>query len=252
MPGKMPQETELINFIVQTHQADHIPVSPGEVMATLKIGRGIELQKDDKPLTNPHAVGHFKAFNFIFQTLLGSDDFPCKTAQILTNQYHSDTALWWLRELHTLITYPVAQWGLNTGDITAPKTYECGVYRCRSRSLAFTLAPEPEQIQPLLHLWLCDISRFHDEIKHKTSNPYGLSRAEAEQLYHKPLEAQLFMSCLQPFENGNNLVARLVENALRLQWGLPWKQPAQDTSAIERLGAYQTTGFAKWMKALNS
>jgi hypothetical protein len=252
MTGNMPKENELINFIVQTHQLDHVPLSPAEVNATLKIGRGLTLSEGDKPVTNPYAVGHFKAFTFMFQNLIGSVDFPCKSSQTLINQYHSDTSLWWLRELHTTIMYPVALWGQQTGDMNAPKTYECGVYRCRPRQLAFTNAPEPEQIQPLLHLWLLDIATFHEEIKGKITNPYGLTRTEAEQLYHKPIEAQLFLSCLQPFEDGNNRIARLVENALRLQWGLPWKQPREDGDAITRLGQYQTNGFSKWLRALKS
>ena len=247
MPGIIPKEDELMQFIVQTHTIDHIPVTAKDVATTLKIRRGGQLMEGESPVKNPYVTGHFDAFNFIFHTLIGSVDFPCKSLVALTNHYHSDTALWWLRELHTKVIYPVAQhFGLQ-GDVSAPKTYECGVYRCQPRMLAFTNAPEPEQIQQLLHLWLLDIATFHEQIKGKIHNPYGLSRSEAEQLYFKPLESQMFISCLQPFEHGNNQISRLVENALRLQWGLPWKMPQNQ---MKQLGEYQTTGFSKWLRRL--
>ena len=250
MPGKMPSEQDLIYFIVQTHEAEHQPVDIGEVQHTLAIRRG-----QANGATNPFAMGHFDAFNYLFKSMVATQDFPCKDSSLLVNQYESHTALYWLRELHTAAMYPIASQLLQMGmglEANTIKTYECGVYRVRPKQLAFSIAPEPEQIQPLLHLWLRDIANFHDQIKDKISNPYGLSRAEAEQLIAKSEEACLFLSCLQPFEDGNNRIARLVENALRVKWYLPWKScmKQEQIKTMDKLTAYQMDGMKKWIRQL--
>jgi hypothetical protein len=249
MPGKPPSEQELLTYVVQTHDADRIQVTLREIQHTLAIRRG-----QVQGATNPHAVGHLEAFNFIFKSLVNSQDFPCKDVRLLKNRYDSDTSLWWLRELHTIMMYPVASQAVTMGMSLRENTIqpgECGVYRVRPRNLAFAKAPDPEQIQPLLHAWLTDIATFNDEIKDKISNPYGLDRTEAEQLYQKSFDANLFLSCLQPFEDGNNRIARLIENALRLKWNMPWKPcSSQDPKTMDALSRYQTEGMKKWMKLI--
>jgi hypothetical protein len=217
---------------------------------TLAIRRG---QTQGHP--NPYAQGHFDAFNFVFQTLVGSTDFPCKDSLLLTNEYNSDNALYWLRELHTLIMYPIASQSTSLGiglESTTIKPHECGTYRIYPKTLAFCQAPNPEQIKPLLHLWITDLTNYHESIKDKIGNLLSFSRDEADTLYRKTEEANLFLSCLQPFQDGNNRVARLVENALRLQWGIPWKNypKSEHNKFVQTLGTYQLNGFQDWVRKL--
>ena len=176
--------------------------------------------------------------NFIFKQLVDSPDFPCKSSETLTNQYHSETALWWLRELHSIITVPVVEWSQHIGDISSPKLYSCGVYRSQPAMSFMGSAPLPEQIPLLLHNWLLDISTFHEGVKPKIATPHGLTQTECEQIYTQSLNAASFMSCVQPFENSNNLIGRLVENIFRVCWRLPWKQPDKQDVIQRRLAEY--------------
>jgi hypothetical protein len=240
-----PTQQELLYFILQNNEADHIPLTMAEIQNTLSIRRN-----ETQGTLNPYAQGHFDSFNFIFKSLINSDDFPCKDSSILVNQYHSSSVLFWLRELHTLLMYPIATSSLSMD--TNIKTYQCGTYRVYPKNLAFTQAPMPEQIEPLLHCWLVDIASFHDSIKTKVDNPYGLTKEESDLVFAKSLEANYFFSCLQPFEDGNNRLARIIENALRVKWYLPWKSCSQQEHQrfITKMSDYQTRGFKEWLKKI--
>jgi hypothetical protein len=246
MPIHLPDIKEVIEYIILTNRADHIEITNDDVQKAMKKIHPI----------NPYVEGHFKAFNFA-QQLADSPDFPAKDMSLLTNQHTSHTCLYWLRELHILMMYPIAQFGKNNSTQTGQyfiKNHEVGTYRVTPKMLAFAPAPPPETIPQLLHLWLRDITELDHEIKDKVDNPYGLTQSQGNRLFDKLDESCLFLSCLQPFEDGNNRIAKLVENVLRLRWRMPWRTiyGVENDTFIRKLTAYQEEpdGFARWIKQL--
>jgi hypothetical protein len=82
--------------------------------------------------------------------------------------------------------------------------------------------PDPLNIMEHLLSWAQDLSNFHNE--HRRLIDYGrYNDDDLSLLINKAYEANLRISCIKPFTDGSNRVGRLVENLLRLNWGLPWK-----------------------------
>lgn len=249
---KQPDIEAIYSYIIQTHQSDHINVTMTHINAALAKSAPLKGQTGGEGVEKVCCIGHFKAINYALQ-IAGTIDFPAKDISVLTSEYVSHNALYWLRELHTLMMYPVADYGLKngTGQLFI-QTNQCGTYRYTPKQLAFAPAPAPEQIQKLLHAWLKDILELDADIKDKVDNPYGLTPAQGSQMIQKSKEATFFLSCLQPFEDGNNRVAKLVENMLRLRWRMPWKtiHGPQQEEFMRDLTNYQQspTGFMRWLK----
>jgi len=247
-----PEIEEIYSYIIQTHKADHIDVTKEHIKFAL--GQ-IQVQKGERALEGVEkscCIGHFKAINYTIQ-LAGSFDFPAKEGSNLDNEFSSNQALNWLREIHSLMMYPIAEYGLKngTGQLYIQNS-QCGTYRYTPKQLAYSPAPAPELIPKILHLWLVDINTLDLEIKDKVDNPYGLTTAQSQEMYRKVKEITPFISCLQPFEDGNNRVAKLVENAFRLRWRLPWRTIHQlELETLNRdLTAYQEKpdGFMRWVR----
>ena len=239
---KLPPESTLLDFIVATHSCDRIQLTPDVVTNTLQ-GKG-------KP--SPYIQGHRKALKFICTELVGSSDFPAKDPNILINHYHSENALYWLREIHSLVMYPVAQDNLSSG--LGIKPCECGTYRFKPKALAFSYAPEPDDVPILLHLWLKEVSELHSEVRTDIDNPYGINPEQSKRLVHTANEVSFFFGCLQPFEEGSNRVGRLVENTLRLHWYMPWDTQyggPQLDEYIKKFTVYQQTRWKEyWLRKL--
>jgi hypothetical protein len=236
----VPEQREVIYFILQSHQLDHVPLTGEEITRTLK-----------KEILNPYAEGHFKAVNYLLTQLVHSPDFPAKHPSNITNTFRTDEALFWLKELHSLCMQPVALFGEKTSNPLILKRYEVGTWRTKPKALAFNYAPAPEQILPILQHWLVELATFHLDIKDRLHNPYGLTAAEGNKLHAILRELPMFISCLQPFEDASNRIARLLENTLRLHWNLPWQQPAvgrDHEMFVRELAKYQDQEFPAWLK----
>lgn len=240
MPIHKPDIKELYAYIIHTHKADHINVSMAHIEATLNKA---ELPSIEKACVE----GHFKAINYAM-TLAVSPDFPTK---LVTNEYDSHNALFWLRDFHEHIMYPIAQFGIkNSMGQLYIQPSQIGVYRSTPKQLAFAPAPPPEAIPRLLHYWLKDIAELDAEIKDKVENPYGLTPAQGNNMFRKVKESSLFLSCLQPFEDGNNRIAKIVENTLRTRWHMPWRTlyGVEYETYCREMTQYQAEGFLRWIK----
>lgn len=255
MPIRKPDPQEYFNYIILTHQAEKIDVSMAQIKKTLAKASGKEDEQfygkknEERIMASPYAEGHFKAINYA-EKLAASTDFPAKDISVLTNEFASHTALYWLREMHTLMMYPIAKFGQdnNTGLLYLQPS-EVGTYRYKELQLAFRPAPHPELIPKLLHFWLRDITELDLEIRDKVDNPYGLTPEQGGRIFRKVKEASLFLSCLCPFSDGNNRIAKLVENTLRLRWRMPWRiiGGVESDSFIRDLAAYSESGMNKWL-----
>ena len=220
MPAKLPSQEEAFAFIAGTHDVDRIPCSYGAVFATYQ-GRS----------KNSYADGHLKALQYIFTRLIDKPDFPTKDARTLTNSFKSNLALNWLRELHYTMLAPVVsdplllnpdRQNLETNS-NLPNRNELGTYRQRQAANSYSLAPAPAFIPKILHNWLLDITVLHNEVKSKLDTAFGITKETAHKLEQTTYNSLLLLSTCQPFACCNNRLGRLVENALRLQWHLPWK-----------------------------
>jgi hypothetical protein len=249
-----PDTKELYAYIIQTHKADHIDISLQHILYALgqiKVEKG---QKALEGFEKAYCVGHFKAINYVVK-LAGSVDFPVKDGSRIDNPYQSDQSIFWLREIHTLMMYTLADYGIKngTGQLYI-QPGQCGVYRYTEKGNAFEMAPTPQQIPLILHHWLTDAQALDLEIKDKVDNPYGLTPAQSQRIFKMTNEMPMFFSCLQPFEDGNNRIGKLVENAFRLRWRLPWRiiHELEQDDYIKALMAYQEgpDGFKRWLRRI--
>lgn len=209
-----PTKDEVSRFVLNTHVVEQLKVKNQDI-TDIYSGQS----------KNPYVYGMFDGLSYALKILLGSPDFPCKDITLIQNSYRSYDALYWLRNLHSIITLPLAK-ASEQDELAIEFTVNrasVGVYRTEELSLAFTLAPSPRLIPCLLHNWLLSISTFHDQIKDKVDNPYALSREDAHKMNTLSSESCLLMAALQPFDVASNRLGRLIENLLRLTWRLPWK-----------------------------
>lgn len=218
LPIKLPEQDKAFMFIRGTHEVDGIDLSPAEINATYK-GK----------IQNPYADGHLQAINYIFN-LLDKEQFPAHSYSMLTNRFKSNMALHWLRDLHSLITTPILNSPINTdpANLQPILRSQIGTYRVTDAMNAFSLCPPPNLIPKILHNWLLDITRLNEETMEKISKPFGISRKDAMNLEKTSHETLMMFVTVQPFSVANNRLGRLVENALRLQWRLPWKVTAKN------------------------
>lgn len=233
MISKPPMD-EMVRFILLTHQVEKLTVDMDDINQALK----------RTPNPNPYVAGHFDAINYLL-SLVDSPDFPAKEPSLLTNVYRSDENLYWLRKLHLMISLPLAQVAHQSkweDELSQVKKYECGVLRNQPAANAFAMAPQPDIIPHILHLWFVKIAYLHAEVKDELPNPYGITREKSFELAKEANDSLLLFANLQPFTYGSNRLGRLIENALRLKWHLPFK-PVEPTELF--IKAVQQFGQAK-------
>jgi hypothetical protein len=234
MSTRLPSQTETFNFIVGTHAVDRVPLTGGDVANTYS-GKAT--------IPNPYADGHLQAVNFVFSKLVGKADFPARDPKLLTNRFKSDLALAWLKELNSLMLSPLlSQHAMASADPNPPQRQFIGVWRPIPAMNTFSYAPDPGILPRCMHVWLTDVATLNDEVKGKLDMSYGISRETAHRLERTAYESNLFIATAQPFVNANNRLGRLVENALRLHWRLPWKGCQRDhdyEKYTENLVTYQ-------------
>lgn len=210
---KIPTRDELLVFLEQTHTIEKVDITQKAIThATLRT-----------PEANPYVVGHFDAFNYMFKELLKSPEFPVKDAKSFATLYASNETLIWLRDLHAKMTFPfVKARNIDAWKDLSLSPQDCGVYRTNEKLLAFSMAPSPNLLPKLLHNWLVDLGSFHLKIKDNLNQAYRPKNdvSAAEKMAY---DANIFIAAVQPFEFECSRLGRLVENALRLAWHLPWK-----------------------------
>lgn len=216
MPIPYPDQTTTFSFISQTHIIDRINCSINDITATYT-------GKTGKKLVNPYAHGHLQAINYVLTQLVGKADFPARSPDYLTNRFKSELALTWLKQIHLLMLEPIAVSILSEADENAPRRNQVGSWRIVPATNSFSYCPPPQLIPKIMHLWLLKLSQFHSSIKDLLNKPFGINRQLSLKIEETAYKANLFIATAQPFTSANNRLGRLVENALRLHWHLPWK-----------------------------
>jgi hypothetical protein len=213
----MPHRHTLFEFIFHSTHLEHIYLSLNEISQTF-----------DKKDYSAYAAGHFSAINFGLTKLSADPMWPVSNALQFASESKALGYLQWLKDLHKKLMLPIAEQGdplaVDGQNITPP---DCGNYRTQPRLIGFNRRlPKPTCIPKLLHLWLSDLGRFHLQLP-KTLKP---SKDTISQTTTKAYQLGLQLQCIKPFIDGSGRVSRLVENFLRLRWGLPWKIISKDES----------------------
>lgn len=171
---------------------------------------------------------------YIVHTLLPSNDFPAKNAQ-MSNLQDSENALFWLRMIHHKIVDPLIGHALMDDFPDAPTAFQVGKYRMAPTMAVMKPAPPSDAIPKLMHNWIKAYATFHDKIKEKVANPYGIDKQTAQDIYRKSYEVNLFFCTVQPMTCLNQRMGRFLENTFRLAWHLPIKYYGSDSNDYRNL-----------------
>lgn len=232
-----PKPQEIVSWIYQTHHLERIELSMQDVNQTLQT-----------KTKNPYADGHLKALGYVFNQLI--DNFIPLPIQCLTPD-KSITYLYFLKEIHKKMMLPLCMHPVFSDDpnIVIPSTV--GQFRQSNASNTFCEAPTPNLIVPILHLWLKELADLHDRIGKRTTKPFQITAQEAKQLLDFSHNSVLLFSTVQPFQNANNKLGRIVELLLRAQWRfphMPLHQKLYD-DFIDELQDYQLKVLPQIIKA---
>lgn len=211
---KLPSQKDAFDFICGTHLVERININYSEVDKTYN---------GTAKILNPYVDGHLRAMTYIFDKLVGKQDFPARSPKFLTNRFKSDVALNWLKDLNSIMLTPLVGHPMLSQDPNTPQRQFIGVWRQIPAMNTFSVAPQPELIPKLMHTWLCDIATLNEEVFPLLNKPYDITKEKAHLMEQTAYNASMFIAVTQPFTYANNRLGRLVENALRLHWHFPWK-----------------------------
>jgi hypothetical protein len=204
-----PAQPQLFHFIMQNNLMEHIEIGMDDINKTL-----------ERKWISPYVAGHLSSINYLYE-LLNDPLFPAKDNLQWANSEKSHENLYWLRNIHQKLTKPIVDYFFKMAQTPPFSEKDCGTYRLNTRVLAMRRPlPKPTTIKPLMHLWYQQIGTFHLSILSKLKNP---DKKLLLQIEENSLKAHIQLQCIHPFVDGTGRSARLVENLLRLRWGLPWK-----------------------------
>ncbi len=203
----------LKSFVVYTNMLERIPSNIQIIEKAIK---------DGKEIGDPYAVGQFSAVNNILKNFAHQDNL-IPSSKTLFSEEKSHESLQWIRDLHSTIMTPIMNNGLKTLQQDAPLRHQIGTYRTVKKTLGRKIMPNPTSIKKHMHNLLLSLSKFNEEIDIKIKNPFMLSKMDIQTISEVCYNTNIKICCIKPFYDGSNRTARLVENTLRLYWGLPWK-----------------------------
>jgi len=214
-----PPEEKLFDFILQSNQIEHCDLTFDDVQLTLQ-----------KKAIQPYAAGHLMAIDYIISKLSSQVAWPVKHPAEYATEGDADRSLYWLREIHNRLMNPIARFPeflLSAQEAEIIDIKECGLYRnfhrkmINGKSGQDRYMPKPSGLKRLLHWWLQQLGTFHlKNLKRFACNPSIVEATSYDRMAYK---LHLQLACIHPFTDGTGRSARLIENALRLRWGLPWK-----------------------------
>lgn len=210
-----PSQDTLIAFIYHTNRIERVPMNKKIIEDTLA-------QKEP----NPYVEGHLRAITLVQQLAVDPDLLPKQVKNI----FEFDEKFSWLKRLHRNIMRPIAELSTMTIDPELIRPSEVGNYRQSIKSIRSERdnrivdieMPGPLTIREHLKDWANNICSFHNNIR-RTIDYGRYTNQDADAMIDKAYEANLQLCCIKPFTDGSNRLGRLVENLLRLNWGLPWK-----------------------------
>jgi len=205
-----PDQEMLIAYIYHTHRLDRIPMDRARIEKTL-----------GKTDSDPYVAGHLRAITLVLQ--LAEDETLLKECP---NRFQLEASIGWLKRLHRNIMRPIAELGLQAEDATVIHPSDIGVFRSQEyihrSAFGNFQAPNPYDIPELLYKWNNRVVKVQNE--NLNTIQYGMySQEEGGELANQCKKLSLELFAIRPFEDGNSATSRLVENLLRLHWGLPWK-----------------------------
>ncbi len=199
-----PSTDTLVNFIANSVKLERIQITTDVIRKTM-------MKKEGDIDADPHAVGHFKAINYAL--LLAKED------------HIFENVVEWLKRIHTNIMMPIAEHDIKTNNThlwSFPKT-QCGVLRGHDKAVGPTRMPNPARIPMLIDAWRKDLKEFDQANVTKITHPRLMTSEDIAELHRRAYQAGMDMACIKPFTDGSNRVSRVVENLIRLHFGLPWK-----------------------------
>jgi len=213
-----PTDDQLIAFIYHTIRLDRVPMDRTTIERTI---HSPEVENHD-----PYVAGQYKSIMLI-SSIAEDDIFPK-----VNNVFELDTKIPWVKRLHRNMMKPVAEFGALVLDGNLINHSQLGQFRQsvqRTESPFGTIeAPSQFHIRDLLLEWTNDIHEFEQKHLHIIRGVV-IDNETAELFVEKAEEMSLRFAAIKPFEDGNNSAARLLENLIRLHWGLPWKIVPEQT-----------------------
>lgn len=197
----VPSKDTLISFIYHTHQLERIGITYDDIHKSMTM-------KESDIQINPYACGHFKAINIV-SNLARNDN--------LLDSFD------WVKKIHETIMIPVSNHDYYTLNPEGFPRFAAGVYRTLDKRLGKLIMPSPIKIPALLDKLRIKLKELDKKLAPKMTNLRLLTPQELEDIRNTSYYANLEISCIKPFLDGSNRTARLVENCLRLHWGMPWK-----------------------------
>ncbi len=213
----MPTEEALMVYIIQTTHMENLPLEFNDIQQTL-----------NKRAVHPLVVGHLNAIKYVIK-MASTEAFPCRSRIEFADEWQSFKNTYWLRDIHTKLMEPISKYQHIRVDLNLEYPLnECGQYRLQSkflldgRNAQRRYMPRPGAIKRLLHHWHKEIAEFHLKYLPKIEQRQ-LQMNDVEALAAMARKAHMGLQCIHPFSDGTARTARLVENLLRLRWGLAWK-----------------------------
>jgi hypothetical protein len=242
-----PDQPTLFDFIIQSNGIAHLDLEYQDVLETFQ-----------KKALHPAASGHFAA---IFETikLAKNHSFPAKHPIEYETPANADKNLYWLRNLHTQVLKPVAIYGEFLPELSDyPNPKDCGTYRLTNytfidgRTGYDRPTPKPNLIKPLLHWWYKDLCTQHALWAPKLDKVGQIKLDDVEILENLAKKKHLQLLAIRPFLDANGRVARLVENALRLRWGIRWTTQLKTKTIdyVDQVMKYEDS--QEWKQVLNT
>ena len=169
---------------------------------------------------DPYVAGQLKSIMLI-SSIAENDIFPQ-----VNNVFELDTKLPWIKRLHRNMMKSVAEYGALVLDGGLINMSQVGQFRQSVQTtespFGTITAPSQFHVRDLLVEWGQDLHEFEQKHQH-IINGVVIDNDTAELFVEKAEEMSFRFSAIKPFEDGNNSASRLVENLIRLHWGLPWK-----------------------------
>ena len=211
MPRIFPNPTrdEQIAFTYHSTRIERIPLSKKDIDQTLSGSK-----------INPFVEGQLKCLN-LTKTLASNENFIPHPDNVKT--YNVLDHLEWMKNLHKNMLKTVAEYGYKMNDPNLIHPKYVGKWRDSTHWVSETQMPNPFKIKQHLHHWLLNIANFHQQYKEKIEQPHLLNQQDIINLVNQTYDANLRICCIKPFQDGSNRIARLIENILRLNFGLPFK-----------------------------
>lgn len=222
-----PGQDTIINFIVETTTIERLLITPTDVANTL-------IKKE----INPAVAGQLVAISSGLK-MVADWRWPAQHAIQFESEAKSDTNLYWLRDLHKHIMTPFTKFADELQQTVAYPLADCGRYRLGHLKVGMDRwMPKPTSLTSLMHLWHQTVGNFHLKVANQLHRP---SNQLLQQLADAAWKAHLQLVCIHPYSDGTGMTARIVENLLRLRWGLPWKVIKKDDvmNYIHQIAEYE-------------